>query len=157
VSGIEPIRASISVRTDPARAFEVFTRRMDTWWPLEMHSRAVDEFEGAVRADRVEFEERVGGRVLEHLSDGQVLPWGEVLVWEPPTRFVLAWKPNASPRPPTELEVRFTPEGDGALVELEHRGWERLGEIAQEARAGYGEGWLVTLGLFEQAIEREVA
>ena len=74
-----------------------------------------------------------------------------------PDALVLAWKPNTSPRPPTELEVRFTPEGDGTLVELEHRGWERLGEIAQEVRAGYGEGWRATLDLFGQAIEKEVA
>ncbi len=43
------------------------------------------------------------------------------------------------------------------MVELEHRGWERLGDVAQEARAGYGEGWLATLDLFGQAIEKEVA
>ncbi len=156
MSEIEPILASIFVGASPARAFEVFTRRLDTWWPLSTNSRAADAFEG-VTAERVEFEEHVGGRVLEHLSDGQVLPWGEVLVWEPPRRFVLAWKPNSSPRPPTELEVRFTPQGDGTFVELEHRGWERLGEIAEEARASYGSGWITTLELFGSAIEREVA
>jgi uncharacterized protein YndB with AHSA1/START domain len=156
VSEIEPIRAGVVVRADPARAFDVFTRRLDTWWPLQTHSRAADQFEG-VEAERVEFQGRVGGLVLEHLSDGQVLPWGEVVVWEPPTRFVLAWKPNASPLPATELEVRFTPEGDGTLVELEHRGWERLGEVAKQARASYGTGWAVSLGLFEQAMAKEVA
>jgi uncharacterized protein YndB with AHSA1/START domain len=156
MSAIEPIRASVRVRTGPVRSFEVFTEHLDTWWPLELHSRAVDQFEG-VEAQRVEFQGRVGGRVLEHLSDGQILPWGEVLVWEPPTRFVLAWKPSASERPPTELEVRFTPEGDGTLVELEHRGWERLGEIAEEARAGYGTGWVRVLARFEDAAKKQVA
>ena len=156
MSEFEPIRARVSVGATPARAFEVFTRGLDTWWPLETHSRAVDAFEG-VAAERVEFEERVGGRVLEHLSDGQVLSWGEVLVWEPPERFVLAWKPNASDLSPTELEVRFTPRGDGTLVELEHRGWERLGEIAEEASSSYGPGWKITLERFAGAIGREVA
>ncbi len=155
---IEPIRSSVTVRTDPAHAFEVFTLRIDTWWPLEDYSRAVDQFEGrGVRAERVEFQGRPGGRVLEHLSNGEVLPWAEVLEWEPPARFVLAWKPNASPFPPTELEVRFTPQGDGTLVELEHRGWERLGELAEAARAQYGAGWTQSLGLFVQVVEREVA
>jgi uncharacterized protein YndB with AHSA1/START domain len=153
MSAIEPIRASVSVRTDPARAFEVFTDRLDSWWPLETHSRAADEFEG-LSVERVEFQGRVGGRVLEQLSDGQVLPWGEVLIWEPPHRFVLAWKPNSSPRPPTELEVRFTEHEGGTLVELEHRGWEVLGEVAEEARVSYGEGWLKTLELFARAIDR---
>jgi hypothetical protein len=70
---------------------------------------------------------------------------------------VLAWKPNSTPRPPTELEVRFTPEGGGTLVELEHRGWERLGEIAEDSRAEYGTGWVRVLDLFREAAAREVA
>ena len=155
---VEPIRRSIAVAVAPDVAFENFTTRLDTWWPLEMHSRAVDEFEGeGLTVDRVEFQPRVGGQVLEHVSDGQVLAWGEVLEWEPPSRFVLAWKPNASPLPPTELEVRFLADGEDTRVELEHRGWERLGEIALEARSGYGGGWARTLESFRDAVEREVA
>ena len=158
MSGVDPIRASVSVRTDPDRAFELFTERMDTWWPLQTHSRAVSDFEGQdVKVERVEFQGRAGGQVLEHLSNGEVLPWGEVIVWEPPSRFVLAWRPSFSSRPPTELEIRFTPDGDGTLVELEHRGWELLGEIAEESRAGYGTGWVKTLGLFQEAANREAA
>jgi len=42
-------------------------------------------------------------------------------------RFVLAWKPHSRPVPPTEVEVRFVPDGEGTRVELEHRGWERVG------------------------------
>jgi uncharacterized protein YndB with AHSA1/START domain len=152
----EPIHASVAVRAGQQRAFEVFTAGLDTWWPLQTHSRAVDQFEG-VKAERVEFEGRIGGKVVEHLSDGQALSWGEVLVWDPPSRFVLAWKPNAGELPPTELEVRFTPQGDGTLVELEHRGWERLGEIAETARASYGENWQRVLVRFGEAADREVA
>jgi uncharacterized protein YndB with AHSA1/START domain len=155
---IEPIRASTSVRIDPERAFELFTARIDTWWPLQTHSRAVSDFEGeGVKAERVDFQGRAGGQVLEHLSNGQVLPWGEVIVWEPPTRFVLAWRPNFSSRPPTEVEVRFTADQDGTLVELEHRGWERLGDLAEEGRASYGTGWILTLARFRDAAEGEVA
>lgn len=151
MSEIEPILMTIRVDAPPERAFEVFTARMDTWWPLETHSRAADQLEG-VKAERIEFEERVGGRVLEHLSDGRVLPWGEVLVWEPPSRLVLAWKPNDTPHPPTELEVRFSSDGAGTSVELEHRGWERLGELAAEARQGYGGGWVRVLSRFPDVV-----
>jgi uncharacterized protein YndB with AHSA1/START domain len=158
MSTIEPIRVSISVRIDPARAFELFTARIDTWWPLGTHSRAADDFEGeGLKVERVDFPPFAGGTVLEHLSNGQALPWGEVLMWEPPARFVLSWKPNSNANPPTELEVRFTQQPDGTLVELEHRGWERLGEIALRARESYGEGWSTTLGRFQEAADREVA
>ena len=64
---------------------------------------------------------------------------------------------NSSSRPPTELEVRFTRQGEGTLVELEHRGWEGLGEIAEEARASYGTGWIPTLARFQEAADKEVA
>jgi len=153
---IEPIRRSVTVAAPPELAFEVFTARLDSWWPLETHSRAVDQGEG-VTPERVEFQPFVGGLVLEHLSDGAALPWGEVLTWEPPARFVLAWKPNSNANPPTELEVRFVAEGDGTRVELEHRGWERLGRIAVEARESYGDGWIKTLERFRDAIAKEVA
>jgi uncharacterized protein YndB with AHSA1/START domain len=155
---IEPIRASISVKAEPGKAFELFTDGIGTWWPFERYSRAVDEFEGEdVKVERVEFQPAVGGHLLEHVSNGEVFPWAEILVWEPPTRLVLAWKPNATDNPPTEVEVRFSPDGVGTLVELEHRGWERLGELAEQARAGYGAGWVYNLERFEEAVEREIA
>jgi uncharacterized protein YndB with AHSA1/START domain len=155
---VEPIRRSIVVRAPVETAFETFTARLDSWWPLHVHSRAVDRSEDEdLVAQRVEFQPYVGGRVLEHLSNGEILPWGEVLGWSPPSRFVLAWKPNANANPPTEVEVRFTPDGDGTLVELEHRGWERLGEIAFEARSGYGAGWIPILERFRDAVQEAVA
>ena len=119
-----------------------------------MHSRAVDEFEDErLKVERLEFQGRVGGQVLEHMSDGRALPWGEVTVWEPPTRVVLAWKPNSNERPPTEVEVRFAPAGPGTLVELEHRGWETLGPEVAETHADYAAGWGITLERFAAKAE----
>ena len=91
------------------------------------------------------------------MSDGTEGTWGTVLVWEPPSRVVLAWKPNTNDNPPTELEVRFTPDGGGTLVKLEHRGWERLGAIAERARADYGQGWVGVLSRFATAADGEDA
>lgn len=130
---------------------------MGAWWPVEQFSRAASDFEGEdVKVERIEFQARVGGQVLEHMSNGQTLPWGEVLLWEPPSRFVLAWKPSFSDRPPTDVEVRFTQQGDGTLVELEHRGWERLGPEFAELHGSYETGWNTTLERFRAAAE-EVA
>jgi len=42
----------------------------------------------------------------------------------------------------TEVEVRFVPFDGCTRVELEHRGWERLGELANTARIDYDQGWL---------------
>jgi uncharacterized protein YndB with AHSA1/START domain len=146
-----PIRQAVAVRADPERAFEVFTAGMGSWWPLDAYSRAVNELlqdEGVV-AERLEFESGPGGRILEHLSDGRVLPWAEVVAWEPPRRVVMAWRPHSLPEPPTDVEVTFSAQGDGTMVELEHRGWELLSEGFREAMYGlYADGWPATLDRF---------
>jgi uncharacterized protein YndB with AHSA1/START domain len=153
---VEPIRRGVTVRCPSERAFEVFTEEMGRWWPAGTHSRAAVESEG-LEVERIEFQGRVGGQVLEHMSDGRTLPWAEVLVWEPPRRFVLAWRPHSRPQPPTEVEVTFTPRGDGTLVELEHRGWERLTEDFRDLYADYSGGWIQTLGRYAAAANQQAA
>ena len=54
--------------------------------------------------------------------------------------------------PPTELEVRFLPEDGGTRVELEHSGWERYAEGAQESFSSYNEGWDFVLGRYVDAL-----
>lgn len=151
---VEPIRRSVTVQRDVEHSFRIFTEQMGSWWPVEDHSRAASDFEGQdVKVERVEFQAHAGGQVLEHLSNGQTLPWGDVLEWDPPRRFVLAWHPTFSERPPTEIEVTFTADGGGTLVELEHRGWERLGPDAARLQGNYATGWITTLERFRAAAE----
>ena len=146
---VEPIRRSVTVSCAQEHAFLVFTERMDSWWPIETHSRAAIDREGeGVKTDRIELQGRVGGQVIEHVSDGTSLPWGEIIAWDPPRRMVLAWRPHSRPQPPTEVEVTFTPRGGGTLVELEHRGWERLSEDYSELYGSYAGSWVATLGRF---------
>ena len=148
----EPIRRSVRVDRTQEDAFELFTERIGEWWPTEEFSRTADEeFGEGVKLERVVFEPRQGGRVYEVTWDGQEASWAEVLVYEPPSRIVLAWKPNDTDRPPTEVEVRFEPDAGGTRVELEHRGWERLGDLAAKARQGYSDGWRTPLERFVAA------
>jgi hypothetical protein len=37
--------------------------------------------------------------------------------------------------------VRFEVAGDGTAVSIEHRGWERLGAVAEERRERNRRGW----------------
>jgi uncharacterized protein YndB with AHSA1/START domain len=135
----DPVRRSITVRLGPADAFRLFTEGMGTWWPVERFSRAADE---GSTVERVVFEQRAGGRIYETDSAGREGSWGTVLEWEPPRRLVMAWKPNDEDRQPTEVEVVFTQQDDGATrVDLEHRKWEILGDRASEARRSYESGW----------------
>ena len=136
---IEPIRLTITVACDAQTAFDTFTQRMGDWWPLRTHSIAEADAVG------VEFEGRAGGVVWELTRDGQRHKWADVVVWDPPSRLVMAWKPNYRPVEPTEVELRFEQAEQGTKVELEHRGWERLGPEAAAGRAAYEAGWPVCL------------
>jgi uncharacterized protein YndB with AHSA1/START domain len=149
----DPVRRSVRVACDVDRAFRVFVEDFGEWWPVELLSRTADEqYAPGVKLERVVFEPRVGGRIYEVTSEGVEGSWAEVLAFDPPHRFVLAWKPNDRDEPPTEVEIRFEPDGDGTVVRLEHRGWERLGARAVEARADHAEGWSAPLERFAAAV-----
>jgi uncharacterized protein YndB with AHSA1/START domain len=147
---VEPVRKSITVESPVDRAFATFTDGIAAWWPVDSHSIGAGRKD--VTIDEIVFEHREGGQVFERHSNGDECPWGEILVWEPPDRVVMTWHPGYDdPAEFTELELRFTAEGDGTRVDLEHRGWERLGGRAQKTRNGYNEGWEFVLGRFVTA------
>ena len=135
---------SVVVDCSPEHAFEVFTKRLDTWWPFETHRP------GEGLPVSATFEPRVGGSVYHTTADGEQVEWASVLAWEPPSRFVVDWHVTPS-NPSTELEVRFLREGDGTRVELEHRGWERYGDEAAETYSSYNSGWDTVLKPFVEA------
>lgn len=127
------VRQQIVVAAPQQRAFEVFTRDLGKWWPLE--GKQI----GAQPAETAVMDEHAGGRWYECAADGSECPWGRVLVWEPPHRVVLSWEISAAWQPDpsitSEVEVRFVPEGDDRTrVELEHRGLESYGEQADAMR-----------------------
>jgi uncharacterized protein YndB with AHSA1/START domain len=138
------------VPLSPADAFLLFTERMTDWWPLPTHSL------GQALAERVDFEPWTGGRIVEHTSDGEEHVWGEVLIAEPPHRIVFTWHPGLDAD--TEVEVTFRSSGDQTEVVLEHRKWENLGAMADEARTGYANGWpFVFVDRFTAAAKGEFA
>jgi uncharacterized protein YndB with AHSA1/START domain len=145
---IAPVIRTVDVEVPVERAFKVFTERFGEWWPLETHGLFLDKAKTAI------IEPRAGGRVYEVSETDQEASWGEVLEFDPPSKVVLAWKPNATPLPPTTLEVTFTASGDGTHVVLTHTGWELLGDLAEEARESYHEGWVPTLERFVGATKR---
>jgi uncharacterized protein YndB with AHSA1/START domain len=143
---IQPVLVAIDVRRGIEEAFQVFTAEIGAWWPVAAHSVEPDKVETVV------LEGRVGGRLYERWHDGGEVDWGRVLAWEPPARLVLSWSPSLERRAATEVEVRFQAvEPDHTRVELEHRGWERLGDLAAQARSSYEGGWPGVLDAFAGA------
>jgi uncharacterized protein YndB with AHSA1/START domain len=137
-----PILKSVTVKAGPEQAFRRFTEEIGTWWPLPSHSV------GQAEAETVVMEGRVGGRIVERIRGGRESVWGTVTAWEPPHRVAFTWHPGDAPDTAQDVEVRFTPIGARTRVELEHRGFERLGRMARKARRGYPIGWAYVLGLY---------
>ncbi|MCM0620900.1 SRPBCC family protein [Nocardioides bruguierae] len=123
-----PVLRSISVPASPARAFEVFTEQIGAWWPIATHGLFGGE------CGWVGFED---GLLVERALDGRSTTWGEVLAWTPGQLLAFSWHPGREADDASEVEVRFLADGDGTRVELEHRGWERFGEQADERRRTY--------------------
>jgi len=148
-----PVRKSVVVAAAPPRAFDVFTRQFDAWWP-RTHSIGDSPLKRAV------IEPKAGGRWFGLLEDGTEADWGDVLVWSPPDRVLLAWRIGPdwkySPDLLTEVEVTFHPEGGGTRVDLEHRLLERMGEGAEGARASFDSegGWSGLLKLYAEVADR---
>jgi hypothetical protein len=95
----------------------------------------------------------VGGRIYERTPDGVEHDWGEVTVWSPPRRLVYLWHLRRDRADATEVEIRFTATSPGTTrVEIEHRGWERLGSAAGTWRDQNRAGWQTLLPHFRAAI-----
>ena len=148
----DPVRKQIFVKATPQRAFDVFTKEMQTWWPFATHHISKVDAKNAV------MEPFVGGRWYERGVDDSECDWGKVLVWDPPQRLVLAWQISADWQHDaallTEVEVRFTAENGGTRVDLEHRLLGSYGARAEEMRGmldSHG-GWSGLLDRYAGAI-----
>ena len=54
----------------------------------------------------------------------------------------------------TEVEVTFTAiDADSTTVQLIHRDWHRLGDVAAVARFNYSNGWVGVLARYTEKAE----
>lgn len=143
--GLEPIVRRIEVHASAERAFKAFTVEISSWWPYESHSLCGGGSAGLV------FEPCVGGRYFERCRNGREVVIGRVLAWDPPRRLAVTSRlPHWPGAAETEVEVRFAESAGVTLVELEHRGWERLGSDGPTRRTGYQEGWARPLARYRE-------
>jgi uncharacterized protein YndB with AHSA1/START domain len=150
------VKKSVTVNASVQHAFDVFTRGFDGWWPRSHHIGKSPMKEAII-------ESGVGGRCYTKQEDGTESDWGQILEWDPPNRFVMAWQithewgyePDLTKS--SEVEIRFTPQpGGGTRVDLEHRHFERMGPAGDTMREGVGGpgGWPGLLDLFKARVEQ---
>lgn len=146
-----PIRKTLTLKASREKAFAVFTEGLDRWWP-----RAFTVGEAPLK--RAVLEPGAGGRWYGLSETGVEDQWGEVLVWDPPARLVLAWRISGQwkcdPAVHTEVEVRFTDLGDGRTrMDFEHRQLDGLGAGAPDLVERMDGGWGVILSHFKDTAE----
>jgi uncharacterized protein YndB with AHSA1/START domain len=121
------------------------------WWPAS-HTVTGD------RDLAIVFEPRIDGRIFERSATGDEHDWGRVKVWDPPARLVYEWHLRVDRADATEVEIRFSELGrERARVDIEHRGWERLGAQGPARREGNFAGWGSLLPRFAEAAARDEA
>jgi uncharacterized protein YndB with AHSA1/START domain len=144
---IDPIRLTFEVSCPPERAFEVWTADIDRWWPADHTVTGSDDL-------LVVLEPRPGGRIFERTPSGIEHDWGEVTVWEPPSRLAYLWHLQRDRADATTVEIRFAPAAPGRTrVDIEHRGWEVLGAEGESWRDRNRGGWATLLPSFVAAAE----
>jgi hypothetical protein len=148
IETVEAVRREIVVDLPPARAFDLFTANMTTWWPAEHHI-------GSAPIEQIIVEPRTGGRWYTRHQDGTETSTGVVRAWDPPGRFVVTWQIGVDWKfhddLVTTVEVRFQPaDGDRTRVLLEHRDLEAYGADAAAMKETFeGPGaWEATLAAY---------
>ncbi len=132
---IEPITLDFEVRCSVDHAFDTWTGNIARWWPS-------DHTVGGSRGLRVVMEPGIGGRIYERHGDGREVDWGIVTTWQRPTQLGYTWHLGRTPADATDVLIRFVPlDAEHTRVEIEHRGWERLGTDGQAWRDRNGGGW----------------
>jgi uncharacterized protein YndB with AHSA1/START domain len=111
---MSPVVQTIIVRRTPADAFHIFTAEISAWWPMKKHTRAKDAL-GEVTV-RVDFEDRVGGRIYETLNTGEQRDWGEVLAFEPGKRVEFSFGMGRARKKPAKARSSSSPSGPALAV-----------------------------------------
>ena len=134
------IRKSIWIARPQERCFKAFCEEMSGWWP--------GGFGGKDSIPRIEC--RVGGRFYEKKPDGAEYEIGSVTAYQPPAMVAFTFRAPTWDVS-TIVEVRFSTDGDGTRIELEHSGWDQDAKT-RDARKNYDSGWEAVLGHYQKAL-----
>jgi len=147
VTKLNSISKEVLVRASQETAFNVFTKKIDQWWPKTHHVGKCPMVESVL-------EGKTGGRWYSRHEDGSEVTIGKVLTWDPYCRLILAWQIDGNfkydPQLETEVIVNFVPEGSGTTrVTLEHRDLQKLAGGAKIVE-DMDQGWGMIMDLYKE-------
>jgi hypothetical protein len=134
------IERSVVLACACERAFALFTERASDWWP-ELLRHTGDA--------RSQITLLASGRFWERASDGREVELGRVTAWEPPSRLALDFFPGTGAAHPTEVVVRFSAEGDGTRVVVQHRPKAASADLWAAGAPQFEHSWNLVLAALE--------
>lgn len=141
---MKEVRHAVRVRCPVSHAFEVFTARVDAWWP-PAHRR--------LAGSTLVLTPGPEGALHERGPDGTALEIGRIVAWDPPAALSFAWRLGAPADAPTSVRVTFTAQDDATLVEVVHvDGLRPLPDWAGTAPL-FVRGWTHVLAAFQRNLE----
>src|SRR5256886_17628667 len=81
---IEPLRMAFDVQCPAEHAFDLWTQRPSSWWPVN-HTVTAEPGVQAV------FEGRTGGRIFGRTPSGREVEGGGITAWDRPRRLSYLW------------------------------------------------------------------
>lgn len=145
MSTTDPLVYTVSLACSQHHAFEVWTSKIDRWWPKN-HSLSGDT------NPTIAIEGRIGGRIVERDRNGIEFEWGRVTVWEPPNKLAYTWYAGSTPDKPTDVELTFTEDEGKTTVQLVSSGWERFDDGGR-LRDGNEQGWGAAVTAYSTFLE----
>lgn len=138
----EILSRTISLKCGVDHAFDVFTRRIDLWWP-RAHRKHRD---GALRLD--------GSALVDRAPDGSEWIMATVAEIDPPALLRLDWYPG-SPGAPTAVEIRFSGNHEHAEIAVTHRPLLETKSIWPQRAELFESGWTAVLPAIKAFIEEQ--
>ncbi len=144
----DPILKSVTVPLGPEQAFDLFARRMDSWWPGDKHSASART---SALPRQITIEPYKGGTISELTADGKVVIWGRILAWDPGRYLAFTWTPDRKDDDDAEtvVAISFTPTPDGTRLDLTQGAPQTvLGDLADAVSTTRLRGWQLVLGCY---------
>lgn len=139
---VDEVHRTVEVDVVPERAFTLWHRRIDLWWPPG-HRRS-----GLANAQMV-LEPRVGGRLLERTPAGDEIVWGVVQTWDPPVRITHTFVPGSEGFGASLVTVTFEALASGRTrVRVRHGPGDLAPAPWSTAVARFEAGWRAILDAY---------
>jgi hypothetical protein len=127
----------------PKAAFDLFTQRIGEWWPPDRrHS-------GDPNSEIFLLE---SGRFYERTDQGLEIELGCVRDWRLAERILIDFFIATGPERPTEVEIAFSPQGNGTRVVVTHRPKPSSEALWTQYATRYAQSWDAVLSALEQAV-----